>query len=837
MIQVSGWWFNRGTEVFDHSSVYWMLNAPLTEEGVLGQVRSFRDMGFTSVLPAPIANGTARKQGTAFANSGMRCDYLSDEFFRQYAFIVHACRECGLKIWVWDDDFCPAGWAGGAIVKKRPDLRGKLLQRIARDAPMPENTQEVLAERDGRKYVFTHERAVSTRVDVFHADAGKLFIELNYEKCREHFEKDFGKVIAGMFTDEPGIPGFLGGLLRVRDGAVDVPLPWTDDVAARWKERHGTDLTELLPMLFMDADDSAEARKVRAHFGALMHELWVTRWMDPCREWCEKHGLNYSGHMNNDDYVEAHMGSAGDLLDNLSHFDLPGVDTVVCHILPDKERQPDEGRSEWDVNFMNGDFARFASSAARSTTANRASCELADCYGWGAGPELRKWLLDYHIARGIDFIHWGSIQYSVRGRDVMCTAGHFGDGQPFWPLFKELNRYQRRILELLCTGERCAEAAVFYPAQGYMSAKGHELNEKFEALGAFLRWHGVDFDYVGMRTRDNIPYQQIFVPVGTPLTDDERRWLAREARTCEVVAPKGLSIVGASGYQPREAGYERGLFHSYACGMYGDLQSLLRPVLNLSGASQLSFHRRTLAPDEHLIFAFNEGTGAADEPAAMTLLAGERFLYDWERDAFFPTADAAIRLEPGESCLVFVGKRASIERHLGKVLAAPVAHKPERIELPFHQGCFSRATRHHWDGESIQRTELSELEYRQHGTDFSGVIERRFEMMVNDPSDGIELVVPNLVGAAAVKVGHRDAMPVGTILWPPKRLFISPEVLTPGSNVIWVAVHNTLANHVRSNEFKETLREIGASGNVYFQITEAPDRRAIERARPLLNPW
>lgn len=816
---------SKNATPFDHSSVFWILNAPLTQAEIVRQVQAFKTAGFTSVLPCPVGAGTTRKGGT-FAHSGMGCAYLSEEFFRQYTFIVEACREVGLAIWVWDDDLCPAGWLGGLMIATRPDLRGKVVQRIPADQPLPAHTIRILAEHEGDCYALVEDGA-GVRVDVYHPDSGRLFVELNYEKYRTRYAGLFGKTIVGMFTDEPGIPGCLTGRFRLQKGWVETSIPWTDDTPDRWREQYGSDLVAQLPLLFAGNDNTPAAQALRTKFGVLMHDLWITRWMQVSQRWCAKQGLLYTGHMNNDDYVEAHLNSAGDLLECIRHFDIPAVDTVVSQIVPDKEHQPDEGRSEWDVNSFNSDYPRFASSAARGKTTGRAACELGSAYGWGTDLELRKWLLDYHIARGIDFIHWGCIQYSQRGHDIMCDASHFGEGQPFWPFYRELNRYQRQVLELLARGKRCAETAVFFPARGYMAGYGEQLNEKFEALAAFLRRRGVDFDYVGTAESKGFAWRQIFVPGDTPLAPEEQAWLAQRAQQCEVLAPEDAEIPGATAYCFRDAHFERGAFWRDACTSYGELARRLRPDLNLGGRADISFHPRRLAGGGKLIFVFNEGTEPADEPMAFEGLAGDLFRLDYAGDAFESLPDKRLRLDQGEAWLVFAGSRAELERQLGKPLAEPWPLS-ERVELRFAAGKFLRAVRHGWDGTAIREVEVTASECGEAGADFSGMVERRFEVKVTEPARGIELALTGPRGVAAIRVNGHDA---GAIIWPPRRLRLGPPLLTQGVNVIEVAIHNTLANHTRSAEFRQALARRGVAENQYHRMTEALDRQLIAEGR------
>jgi hypothetical protein len=365
-----------------------------------------------------------------------------------------------------------------------------------------------------------------------------------------------------------------------------------------------------------------------------------------------------------------------------------------------------------------------------------------------------------------------------------------------------------------------------------MAGHGERLNEKLEALAAFLRLHGVDFDYVGIGGGAGLGWRQMFVPGGTPLAKEELDWLAAQAQRCEVIAPEDAGIPGAKPYRFREARLERGSFYRYAQESYGELVCRLQPSLVLSGRADLSFHQRRLPTGGTSIFVFNEGHASADEPQACQGLAGGHFRLDCSGGAFEFTEGKQLRLGPGESCLMYAGRRAELEQ-LGRAVAAAPASPGTRVELRFADGTFLRASRHRWDGTAIRQAEVSEREWREAGAGFSGHVESRFEVAVADPSRGVELSIAGPRGARVVRVGGREA---GVIAWPPRTLRIGPALLARGPNVIDVALHNTLAHHARSAEFRQALARCGVAENAYHCMTEALDRQIIEANVHAENP-
>ena len=93
----------------------------------------------------------------------------------------------------------------------------------------------------------------------------KAFLDAAYERYAERYKADFGDGIPGVFFDEPYITA--------------EPIPWTDDLSARFTKDKGYDLLTSLPLLVLRGGNMTV--KVRCDFydvvAALYEEAWFVQ--------------------------------------------------------------------------------------------------------------------------------------------------------------------------------------------------------------------------------------------------------------------------------------------------------------------------------------------------------------------------------------------------------------------------------------------------------------------------------------------------------------------------------------------------------------------------------
>ena len=124
-----------------------------------------------------------------YPRSGLAVEYLSEEWFNICEHLLCECERLGFTdVWLYDEFNWPSGQCAGRVMKQSEDYQlhykafyrqdGRLCSRICTNAKCP---------------------------NLLNYDAVKLFIELTHEEYARRFGKYFGKLIRGIFTDEPGI--------------------------------------------------------------------------------------------------------------------------------------------------------------------------------------------------------------------------------------------------------------------------------------------------------------------------------------------------------------------------------------------------------------------------------------------------------------------------------------------------------------------------------------------------------------------------------------------------------------------------------------------------------
>ena len=81
------------------SAPLWVWHEEITKEGIDFQMRSFKEAGIGGVFVHP--------------RPGLLIEYLSDEWFQLFDFAVQKGRELDMKVWIYDENSYPSGFAGG----------------------------------------------------------------------------------------------------------------------------------------------------------------------------------------------------------------------------------------------------------------------------------------------------------------------------------------------------------------------------------------------------------------------------------------------------------------------------------------------------------------------------------------------------------------------------------------------------------------------------------------------------------------------------------------------------------------------------------------------------
>ena len=674
----------------------------------------------TDKIPEQVARIAASGCRALCVEARPHPDFCGPGWWRDMDVILSECRRRGMKVWILDDKHFPTGYANGAV-KRHPGLRrwnlaerhvdvagplkgASLLLRPPKDDPeaqpfgvfayrRAEGGGERLcgraidlggSVRDGcvrfdipggfwRVFFLrlTRKGSYEEYIDFITADSAALQIEAVYEPHWRRYGEEFGKTIAGFFSDEPQFGNSVldsyhtcpcGDPERYRYGIGQpgLALPVNAALLERMSAALGEDARPHLGELWYEGDRSPEARL--AYMDALT-ALYRDCFSRPVGDWCRAHGVEYIGHIVEDMNAHARMGlGPGHYFRAIEGQDMGGVDIVLHQVVPGMGRLLHTASTLGGVaspDFFHCVLAQLATSIAHQTPRmkGRAMCEVFGAYGWAEGVPTMKWLLDFLLVRGVN--HFVPHAFSPQYPDPDCPP-HFGaDGHdPQFEGFAALMRYANKAAHLLSGGRPAARAAILYHAVGeWMGGIGNAMLMEVPARllsDAHIPYAIVPRDALlaagasgGAVTVGEMSFRAIVVPYAPRLPDD---LLARLAE----FTGAGVRVVFAGG-RPR--------------GAVGEAT----PLADLAGAVRRACGDDVLFPDgceqlRHLHIARDAGDAFMffnEEPARkasveVRLPSGGaciclKLLENrvWREEAVGGRLD--IDLEPGESQLVVLG--------------------------------------------------------------------------------------------------------------------------------------------------------------------------------------
>lgn len=303
-------------------------------------------------------------------------------------------------------------------------------------------------------------------INMMDEEACHKLIETVYEPHYRHYKEDFGTTIAGFFSDEPELGN---GHLYDRPKRVHEmeDQPWSREVQAELKNRWGENWVAFLPLLWDEEFNRQLSAKIRYDFMDTVTRLVEKDFSWQVGDWCRAHGVEYIGHMIEDNNHHSRSGSSlGHYFRGLAGQDMSGIDDIGGQVLPqgeDLDKRFFMGGKR-DGEFFHYMLGRLASSAAAidPQKKGRAMCEIFGNYGWQEGVALEKYLADHFMVRGINRF----VPHAFSAKpfpDPDCPPHFYADGNdPQYRHFGKLMDYMNRICELISGGVHHSPAAILY---------------------------------------------------------------------------------------------------------------------------------------------------------------------------------------------------------------------------------------------------------------------------------------------------------------------------------------------------------------------------------------
>lgn len=542
--------------------------------------------------------GRLREMMGAVYSSGIRAvcvesrphpDFAGPGWWRDMDIIMDEARKRNMRVWVLDDAHFPSGYCNG-LVEEQSVYAKRYLDHYTIDASGPgsgtsfflsidegeELIGVVAARRKGRTA-----GEVQEPVDITHKVRGKVlywdipegywniivikstfsgsgrkkyintidassvrfFLDVVYESHLEHYGEDFGNTFAGFFSDEPELGNCLGEYgHNAAIGQPDMKLPWGEELFGMVKSFWGSGFAVRLAALWNQMGNLTP--QSRYEYMNMVTDLYGGNFCGQIGEWCREHGVEYIGHVIEDNGTHARLGlGTGHYFKALWGQHMSGIDVVLQQIRPGYDKMDFYhigGKGTYNGTFFHHGLAKMGASLGHldPKKKGRTMCEVYGAYGWSEGLKLMKWLTDHMLVRGVNWF----VPHAFTAApfpDPDCPPHFYGWGNnPQFPWFSCLCHYMNRMSHLLNGGTHIAEIALLYTAETEWMGSC----QPFEEIGMLLAENQIDYEVVpigiletceaadGKMRAGNEEFSVLIVPDCEWIPEELEQWIVYAVR-------------------------------------------------------------------------------------------------------------------------------------------------------------------------------------------------------------------------------------------------------------------------------------------------------------------
>jgi hypothetical protein len=473
------------------SAPFWVWNKDVSKQDIDRTLHDFKKEGFGGVFLHP--------------RYGLMTEYLSAEWFDLVKYSRDIAKELDMKLWIYDEDSYPSGFAGGHVNEQMPESynQGVMLvpdemstltldgnKRIKYvfknvDGKWLNITAKASAENgsSGKYIVFTLDDFARSKwyggysyVDLLVKGVTRKFIDITFTGYKNSVGDDFGKTIPGIFSDEPHTNTDVQGSIR-----------WTPDLVSCFRELHGYDLeSNIISMI----EETGNWMKVRHDYYTTILDMFIKRWSLPMTSYCEKNNLSWTGH-----YWEHGWPSPLEGPDNMAMYayhQVPGIDLLYNS----QQERPDQ--------FGNIRSVKELSSAANQFGRDRTLCEMYGGSGWEFRFDEMKRNGDWAFVLGVNFLNQHLSYMSLLGDRKFDYPQSFGPYSPYWKQYRYQVDYFGRLSLALSSGKQKNRILIleptttawmyFSPDSGKISRRFKEINPAFRRMLSLLEQKQVEYD-------------------------------------------------------------------------------------------------------------------------------------------------------------------------------------------------------------------------------------------------------------------------------------------------------------------------------------------------------
>lgn len=481
------------TPLIDFSTApFWVWNDVITEEKIDFQLKEFKDRGIHMVFIHP--------------RPGLVTEYLSTEWFELVKYSVDKAKELDMKVWLYDENSYPSGFAGGhvpaATFSTSDPIAGLELNRlevlsesdtnhyfliikqVGNSFANITNSHKKYYDQPGHYYAYTkwyYPKGEGwygglSYVDLLAYGITEKFINLTMDGYEEYIGDDFGKTMPGIFTDEPNI-NTIGGNRSV--------IRYTPVLLNRFEKKYGYQLQTYLPCLY---DEIGDWKNVRHDYHALLLEMFLERWSKPWNKYAEEKNLKWTGHYWEHGWPDPKHG--GDNMAMYAFHQYPGIDMLF-----NTDKRPDQ--------FGNIRAVKELSSVVNQLDKSRALSETYGGAGWELSFEDMKRLGDWEYALGVNMLNQHLSHMTLKGARKRDYPQSMSYHTPWWDNYKPLNEYFHRLSFAMTAGNQVNRILIIEPTstawmlhspRQTIPSKNDTLKDAFHNLLTKLEKNQVEYD-------------------------------------------------------------------------------------------------------------------------------------------------------------------------------------------------------------------------------------------------------------------------------------------------------------------------------------------------------
>lgn len=472
----------------------YFLNHKLEPDEVKRQIREFAAKGYQGVFP--------------HARAGMLTPYMSKDWWDIIDVIVKECRETGMKVQIWDEDYYPSGIAGGRIAWEHPELasrtlkfasgtfencddieldfnKGYLLKAFALEL---DDAGKCLEAIDITEYCGTRRQDWGERY-IKHAMYSPLLAMSGNPHWRTSFNdnrfavcwkpaKKARYMIVGVTVElnfnrtslmDPGTTKAMldstyeeyfkrygkdfGDLI---EGVFfDEPsngaelYPWSANFEKEFFKDHSYSIIETLAHLAYDIDEKSPL--VRMNFRETQHRLMTSNYLEQSREWCETRKLIFRGHLTRTEWLSLNAAWWPNEIRCYKYVDVP-----CCDPLGKAFGFKDTAAYHTGLKVV--------SSAAHIFGKKLAGSDCLAVIGDEVSIQDLKGQLDYQMALGINFFVSHGYSYSIEGprKDEVPPSIFYQHSE--WDYMKYLSEHVVNVCSRLSEAVPVCNILMLYPS-------------------------------------------------------------------------------------------------------------------------------------------------------------------------------------------------------------------------------------------------------------------------------------------------------------------------------------------------------------------------------------